>query len=168
MFMAVGLMRGAPARRSVATRLARVMGVVFLLLLLADRGGIGTFEAAAGSGSVIGGLGVVICALGVALAMRARIDLGQNWGIPMSRRVNPELVMSGPYRFVRHPIYSGILLAMIGSTLATGPLWIVALALGGGYFVYSARREEAYMMERFPDRYPAYRQRTKLLIPFVL
>ena len=167
-FMAAGVKRSVPARGRVVTRLTRVIAVVLLLLLLVNRHGVPTFEAAAGSRSAIGGIGVVICALGVAVAVRARTDLGRNWGVPMSRRVDPDLVTSGPYRFVRHPIYSGILLAMLGSALAVSLLWIVALALCGGYFLFSALREEVFMTERFPDQYPAYRRRTKMLIPFVL
>ena len=167
-FMAVGAKRSVPAPGRVGIRLARVIGVVLLLLLLVDRHGVWAFETAAGSHSELGELGVVICALGVAVAVWARIALGRNWGTPMSRRVDPDLVTSGPYRFVRHPIYSGILLAMLGSALAVSLLWIVALALCGGYFLFSALREEVFMTERFPDQYPAYRRRTKVLIPFVL
>ena len=79
---------------------------------------------------------------GLALAVWARIYLGRNWGMPMSERAEPELVTSGPYRFVRHPIYSGILLAVLGSALCTTLFWLAALVLLGAYFIYSARVEE--------------------------
>jgi protein-S-isoprenylcysteine O-methyltransferase Ste14 len=68
---------------------------------------------------------------------------------------------------VRHPIYTGVLLAMIGSAFVTGPLWGIVLAFGAAYFLYSALQEEKQMLMEFPDAYPAYKARTKMLIPFV-
>ncbi len=113
-------------------------------------------------------IGVVLCALGVGLAIVARVYLGRNWGMPMSRKENPELVITGPYAFVRHPIYTGIFLAIVGSTIGESIFWLVPLILFGAYFMYSARREEKIMIEQFPEQYPAYMKRTKLLLPFVL
>jgi protein-S-isoprenylcysteine O-methyltransferase Ste14 len=113
-------------------------------------------------------VGVVLFVAGLALAVWARIYLGRNWGMPMSERAEPELVTSGPYRFVRHPIYSGILLAVLGSALCTTLFWLAALVLLGAYFIYSARVEEGLMTSSFPSQYPSYRARTKMLIPFVL
>src|SRR6516162_7739227 len=63
------------------------------------------------------GLGFVIFLSGLGLAVWARRYLGRNWGTPMSQKVDPELVTSGPYRRVRHPIYSGIILALCGTAL---------------------------------------------------
>ncbi len=111
--------------------------------------------------------GVVLCALGLGLAMVARAHLGRNWGMPMSRKENPELVMTGPYARVRHPIYAGILLAMLGSTLGLTIFFVVPLALFGSYFVYSARREEQLLQAQFPERYAAYMQRSGMLVPRV-
>jgi protein-S-isoprenylcysteine O-methyltransferase Ste14 len=116
----------------------------------------------------LGLAGTILCAAGVALAIWARAYLGRNWGLPMSRKDEPELVTSGPYAYVRHPIYSGILLAMIGSALAESVSWLLPLVLFGAYFVYSARSEEKIMAQEFPEQYPAYRRRTKMLVPFVL
>jgi protein-S-isoprenylcysteine O-methyltransferase Ste14 len=113
-------------------------------------------------------VGLVLFVSGLALAVWARICLGRNWGMPMSQRAEPELVTSGPYRLVRHPIYSGILLAVLGSALCTSLFWLVALALLGAYFIYSARVEERTMTGTFPSQYPGYMARTKMLIPFVL
>ncbi len=74
---------------------------------------------------------------------------------------------TGPYHRVRHPIYSGIILAMIGSAVAVSLYWLIAVALLGGYFIYSAVMEERHMTGQFPDTYPAYKQSTKMLIPFI-
>ena len=85
----------------------------------------------------------------------------------MSEKADPELVTTGPYSAVRHPIYSGIILAMAGTAVAVSWYWLVAVVLLGGYFIYSAVMEERYLAERFPDAYPRYKQSTKMLIPFV-
>ena len=112
-------------------------------------------------------IGLVIFLLGLALAVWARVYLGRNWGMPMSEKADPELVTTGPYSTVRHPIYSGIILAMIGTTVAVSLYWLVAVVLVGAYFIYSAVMEERYMAGRFPDAYPKYKQSTKMLIPFI-
>jgi protein-S-isoprenylcysteine O-methyltransferase Ste14 len=112
-------------------------------------------------------VGLVLFLTGLAVAVWARVTLGRNWGMPMTEKVDPELVSSGPYRRVRHPIYSGMLLAMVGTSMAVSVYWLVLVALLGAYFVFSASHEERYMVTRFPEAYPRYQQTTKMLIPFV-
>ena len=68
---------------------------------------------------------------------------------------------------MRHPIYSGILLASIGTAVALSWFLLTAVALAGIYFVYSATVEERYLTEQFPDSYPQYKHSTKMLVPFV-
>jgi protein-S-isoprenylcysteine O-methyltransferase Ste14 len=116
---------------------------------------------------VILSLGVVLCMAGVAFAIWARFYLGRNWGMPMTRKENRELVTSGPYAYVRHPIYTGMLTAIIGSLLVDCIFWLVPLVFASAYFIYSATTEEKMMTQEFPDQYPAYKARTKMLIPFV-
>ena len=113
------------------------------------------------------GLGLVTFALGLGFAIWARVHIGRNWGTPMTQKDEPELVTSGPYHLVRHPIYSGILVAGLGTAVALSWLWLTAVVLAGVYFVYSATVEEGYMTEQFPDTYPAYKRSTKMLVPFV-
>jgi protein-S-isoprenylcysteine O-methyltransferase Ste14 len=86
----------------------------------------------------------------------------------MSVKEDPELVTTGPYAYVRHPIYAGLWLAMLGSGIAQSVWWLVPVVFGGGYFFYSARKEEKVMLKRFPDEYRAYVKRTKMFVPFVL
>jgi protein-S-isoprenylcysteine O-methyltransferase Ste14 len=85
----------------------------------------------------------------------------------MTRKDDPELVTSGPYRLVRHPIYSGILVGLVGTAVALSWQWLIAAGLAGAYFVYSATVEERNLTEHFPDTYPAYRRTSKMLVPYI-
>ncbi len=112
-------------------------------------------------------IGIILCVLGLALAVWARVYLGRNWGMPMSVKENPELVTSGPYKLIRHPIYTGILVAAVGSALVDGLWWLIFVIIYIAYFVYSAQAEEKIMTKEFPNEYPAYKKRTKMLLPFI-
>ena len=138
-----------------------LLAAFFVVALRAHHPGGASFGAA------LGWLGVATCATGIAIACWARVCLGRNWGMPMTVRARPTLVRSGPYRVVRHPIYSGLLLAAVGSALVTGPGWLVVVAGAGAYFVVSLRVEENDMARAFPDQYPEYAGHTKRLIPFL-
>lgn len=112
--------------------------------------------------------GAALATIGAIIAFSARGVIGRNWGSPGVRKTNTELVTSGPYSVIRHPIYTGILLMMVGTAIGLTPIWWLVAVAAGIYFVTSARAEESHMTERFPDAYPAYKARTKMLIPFVL
>jgi protein-S-isoprenylcysteine O-methyltransferase Ste14 len=113
-------------------------------------------------------IGLGLFALGLGFAIWARRTIGRNWGGPMTQKDDPELVTSGPYRLVRHPIYSGILTAGIGTAVALSWFWLLPVVLGGIYFIYSATVEERFLTAQFPDSYPAYRRSSKMLVPFIL
>ena len=117
---------------------------------------------------VVGAIGSVVFASGLTLAVWARIHLGRNWGMPMSEKADAELVTSGPYRFVRHPIYSGLLAGVLGTALVTNLIDLIIVVVLGAYFCYSAFVEEKNLAATFPAAYPGYRTRTKMLIPIVL
>ena len=85
----------------------------------------------------------------------------------MTQKEEPESVTSGPYHLVRHPIYSGILVAGVGTVVALSWQWVIAVALAGFYFLYSASNEERYLTDEFPDTYPAYKRSTKMLLPYI-
>ncbi len=112
-------------------------------------------------------IGVFLCAAGIAFAIWARRHLGRNWGMPMAIKEEAEFVTSGPYAYVRHPIYAGMLIAMLGSVLVEGVMWLVPLVVFGVYFIYSAQSEERHMAQQFPEQYPAYAKHTKMFIPFI-
>ena len=117
---------------------------------------------------ILGTIGAVVFAVGIAVAIWARVHLGRNWGMPMTQKAEPELVTSGPYRFVRHPIYSGLLAGVLGTALATNLIGVMIVAVLCGYFYYSASVEKKQLIAIFPTAYPAYQAATKMLIPFVL
>ena len=146
---------------------ASVRLLLVLALAVAVRGNRHGAAAASLSGPAPKAVGLTLWILGIALAVWARVYIGGNWGTPMSRKENPDLITTGPYRFVRHPIYSGIILAMFGTAVAVTLYWLIPAVLCAVYFSYSAKAEERYMTERFPQAYPAYREKSKMLIPFV-
>jgi protein-S-isoprenylcysteine O-methyltransferase Ste14 len=104
---------------------------------------------------------------GFFFAVWARVTLGANWGQPMTQRVEPHLITSGPYRLVRHPIYSGLILAMTATALAFNLYGLIIVAAVSAFFVYSATVEEGNMSARFPEQYPAYKSRSKMIVPFL-
>lgn len=141
-----------------------VLLVVFVLIVGVGRGWIPRptpFPAA------VQWAGVALAALGIGFAIWARLTLGANWGMPMTLREKPELVTRGPYAWVRHPIYTGIMSAFIGTALASGAWWFVIPLAALAYFLISAGQEEKDMLGHFPDTYPAYMARTKRLVPFL-
>jgi protein-S-isoprenylcysteine O-methyltransferase Ste14 len=160
---AFSMKRGrVPWSRELRIRVVLVVIVILLIRLGAFRGhGLNTDPWRAG-------IGLVFFAVGLGFAIWARMHIGRNWGPPMTQKVEPELVTSGPYRLVRHPIYSGILAAGLGTAVALSWWWLIAVALAGVYILYSAQIEERYLTEQFPDDYPDYKRSTKMLVPFIL
>jgi protein-S-isoprenylcysteine O-methyltransferase Ste14 len=158
---------GVKAGRTRWARLAgvRVASILIVLLLLRLR----VFQGHRGVtvDPWLQGIGLAVFLLGLALAVWARIYLGRNWGMPMSEKADPELVTTGPYSVIRHPIYSGIILAMAGTAIAVSLYWLIAVVVLGAYFIYSAVMEERHMAEVFPEAYPRYKQSTKMLIPYI-
>lgn len=161
----------SPWRRAWAFRLA-IIALAIVVVSSRRHGAAGLIAAIGRSLALRPGIpaqwvGVGLCLAGFAFAGWARVHIGRNWGIPMSLRQGHELVTSGPYARVRHPIYTGIMLAMVGSILAVGLAWLPLFILAIIYFLVSARTEEKMMLAQFPDAYSTYRRRTKMLIPFV-
>jgi protein-S-isoprenylcysteine O-methyltransferase Ste14 len=117
---------------------------------------------------IVAVVGALLYACGMALAVWARRYLGRNWGMPMTQRAEPELVTSGPYRLIRHPIYFGLLIALAGTALVNNVLGLIVVAVLIPYFYYCGVIEERHLAAAFPNAYPEYRRKTKMLIPFLL
>ncbi len=113
-------------------------------------------------------LGLAMTIAGLGFACWARVHLGRNWSGVVEVKQDHELVRSGPYGWVRHPIYAGLFLACLGSAVALGQLaGLLGVALILLSFLPKLRREERFMAAEFPDAYPAYRQQVRALVPFV-
>ncbi|MGO9650212.1 MAG: methyltransferase family protein [Terriglobales bacterium] len=111
---------------------------------------------------------VAICALGLFVAIWSRKVLGAEWSRDVELKQGHKLVESGPYRFVRHPIYTGHLLMGLGTAVAAGLLVaFVGLASFAAGFWIKLNQEERLLQRGFPDEYPAYKARVKALIPYV-
>lgn len=111
-------------------------------------------------------LGIFISIIGFSLTVWSRINLGKNWGMPMSVKEKPNLITSGPYAIIRHPIYTGIIFAMVGTTLATTIYWLIPLVFTMIYFIISSIIEEKDLLKQFPSEYKKYLKKTKSFIPY--
>ena len=115
-------------------------------------------------------LGVAITAYGLAFAIWARGILGHNWSASPSIVEGHTLINRGPYRLVRHPIYTGLLVAMIGTAIAFGyAACFLAFPVGLTAWWLKSKREESLLTQEFGDGYQRYRATVKdALIPFVI
>ena len=116
---------------------------------------------------IVSWLGLLIVIAGLAFAVWARVHLGRNWSGTVTVKEDHELICSGPYAIVRHPIYTGLLVAILGTAIVFGE-WrgLLAVCFLTIAFVLKLRREERFMAESFPDTYPRYRAQVPALIPF--
>jgi protein-S-isoprenylcysteine O-methyltransferase Ste14 len=164
------LVAASSSKRAASSRLGRFVGLrlaTFVVAYLVIRFGVLKGHHAIVSSPVLQGIGLVLFLKGLGLAVWARVHLGRNWGTPMSKKLDAELVTTGPYQYIRNPIYSGIILAAIGTSVAISWYWFVAAVSMGIYFVHSANVEEQTMLRLFPNTYPEYKRSTKKLIPFI-
>jgi protein-S-isoprenylcysteine O-methyltransferase Ste14 len=112
--------------------------------------------------------GFVAALLGVAFSVWARFTLGSNWSGMVTVKENHTLVRRGPYRIVRHPIYTGVLLALIGSALERGPVrCFIGVVIFGFALWLKTQIEERFMVQRFGEEYLRYRHEVKALAPFI-
>jgi protein-S-isoprenylcysteine O-methyltransferase Ste14 len=112
--------------------------------------------------------GLFVTIAGCLFAIWARITLGSNWSGRATVKEGHELIVTGPYALARHPIYTGLLIAAVGTGLATGKMrCILGFVLIVLALAIKMSQEERLMMQTFPGAYPAYRRRVKALIPGV-
>lgn len=110
--------------------------------------------------------GVAITAAGIALAMWARWHLGMNWSSAVAIREKHELIRTGPYRFMRHPIYSGILIGFAGTALVRGEVsGIAGFGIALIAFYCKARKEESYLTQEFGLRFAEHLKQTGMFLP---
>lgn len=159
-------------RLIVSWRLTRARMVVLLLTIAVVVGfcllPVTIKEQPLGTGMWATITGVCLFIAGIGLALWARICLGSEWGMPMTLKERPHLITTGPYAFVRHPIYTGTLCMALASAITVNSYWLLIFGLSLLYFLYSALAEERAMSREFGAVYSSYKQKTKMLIPFVL
>lgn len=114
-------------------------------------------------------VGAALTLVGILFAVWARLTLGSNWSGRVTIKENHELILRGPYALVRHPIYTGFLLGLLGTAIAYGlARCFVGVAIVGFAFWLKSQTEEQFMMQQFGAQYMEYRQRVRALVPFVL
>ncbi len=157
-------------RESRFSRAAHIVPVCAATVLLAAPslpGRLGERFLAGGSG--IDALAVVIVLAGLAFSVWARVVLGGNWSASVTLKEGHEIIRSGPYRLIRHPIYTGLIVAFAGTALARGE-WrgLVAVAIAFAALWRKLRVEERWLTAEFGARYADYCRQTHALVPFIL
>ena len=114
-------------------------------------------------------LGIVLILAGMALRWYSIRVLGQSFTVTIATRPDEQVVEAGPYRWIRHPSYTGSLLTVIGALVAvTNPLSFLGLLLPIAGHAYRIRVEEQVLVENLGEPYRSYMKRTKRLVPFVV
>jgi len=111
----------------------------------------------------------ILCVCGLGFCLWARAILGRNWSGTVTLKENHELIVHGPYRLVRHPIYTGLLAMLLATAMQQGHIaGFIGVILVFISFWIKLSGEEEVMLKQFPAPYAAYRERTKRIIPFIL
>lgn len=114
-------------------------------------------------------IGALLLAAGLSFSVWARLHLGQHWSGHVTLKAGHKLIRTGPYAIVRHPIYTGILLAIVGTAIAIDQgRGVLALVIAVEANVRKLRLEERWLTEEFGSEYEQYRREVKGLIPGVV
>lgn len=161
--------RTVKSQSDAAQLLYTVILVVGVLMIFAKQSGIPWLDRQLFPVTVpIALAGLLVVLVGVAFSIWARLMLGSNWSNRVTVKEDHTLVRTGPYRIVRHPIYSGILLGMLGSALQRGGIRCFAgVLICGLSFWLKTRAEERFMVQSFGEEYLQYRHKVKALAPFL-
>jgi protein-S-isoprenylcysteine O-methyltransferase Ste14 len=166
LFASRAVKRESPARRA----LTIVLGAIPFLLMFTDHLNYGPLaHRLIPHEPLVAVAGVALTYAGIALAIWARVIMGRNWSAAVTIKQDHRLIRTGPYSAVRHPIYSGLLLALLGTALDVGEVrglaaFVIALLI----WLFKSRTEERFMVEQFGQDYEEYRRRTRALVPFIL
>lgn len=149
-----------------AVRLAMIVAYVLLFVPWYNAGIL--TERFVPSAHAYGWAGFALTITGIAIACWARFYLRGNWSSAVTVKQGHQLIRNGPYAVVRHPIYSGILLAFAGTAIAMGEIrGLFALALAAVALRAKSRIEEAFMQQEFPADYPLYMRQVKAIVPLL-
>ena len=118
---------------------------------------------------VFGLSGMIITLLGLGFAVWARVHLGKYWSSMPAIREDHKLIRTGPYRFVRHPIYTGVQVGIAGTAIIIGmSLGLIVFFLIMVVYLWKIRMEENYLSEEFGEEYARYKKEVPALIPFLV
>lgn len=155
-----------------STWLRWIAGIVAILLVAMRTGWIGLANGASlwRATPVLAVVAAAVTAAGLSVALWARAALGTNWSGAVVLKEQHDLIDRGPYAFVRHPIYTGVLLMVLGTVTVSGTrAGVIVLATLVAGLIVKARHEERLLTSHFPELYPRYRARVRArLIPFLL
>lgn len=117
----------------------------------------------------VGMIGLIISSLGLIIACWSRYILGKNWSLSVQKKEEHQLITTGLYQYIRHPIYTGILLIFIGNTIIVGDYrGIIGVLIVFISFWFKLKKEEKWLEDVFGKKYLEYKSNTKALIPLVL
>jgi protein-S-isoprenylcysteine O-methyltransferase Ste14 len=157
-------------RESAASRASHMIPLIVAGVLLSNRRIAGPYLSATLLPHTFATfwIGLFFVAFGIAFSIAGRVWLGGNWSGTVTLKDNHELIRSGPYRLVRHPIYTGILLAILGTAIAQGE-WrsLIALVLITVAFLRKIAIEESFLVQEFGNSYERYRSEVPALIPLL-
>ena len=160
----------AASKEPLTSRIPVLIGLVLGFVLLLAPSWLGSFfgQRFLPDSDTLYFIGLAVLLFGVYWAFWARHKLGTNWSGRVTIKEDHELVTRGPYRFVRHPIYTGVLFAFTGTTLALGRVGnLFAITVMLAIFVHKIRLEEKLLDQHFGSKYADYRKSAKTLIPLV-
>jgi protein-S-isoprenylcysteine O-methyltransferase Ste14 len=167
-FIAARFVKATRLKESRRERLQHVVPLVIGFLLIFHRGQSGILCGRLYASRPVELAGLAITAGGLLFAVWARVHLGGNWSGIVTLKKDHELIRSGPYRFVRHPIYTGYLGGVLGAAIVaeTGDAFI-GFAIVLVALLFKMRREEAFLTGEFGEEYQAYKREAATLVPFI-
>jgi protein-S-isoprenylcysteine O-methyltransferase Ste14 len=119
--------------------------------------------------NLVGCMGLFIAAIGLVIACWSRYLLGKNWSLSVQKKENHELIQTGFYSVVRHPIYTGVLLIFTGNVIIVGDYrGFISLAIVFYSFWFKLKKEENVLIELFGKSYLDYQKKTKIILPYIL
>ena len=160
----------ASSKESLVTRIPVIIGLLLGFVLLLVPGWLGPFfgQRFLPENDLFYFAGLAVLLSGVYWAFWARHTLGSNWSGRVTIKEDHELITRGPYRFVRHPIYTGVLFSYTGTSLALGRVGnLFAIGVMLAIFLHKIRLEEKVLDGHFGQKYADYRRSAKTLIPLV-
>ena len=149
-----------------------ILWLVVLLFLISrfiyHERGIHIFDATAQPITIMQIIGITLTGLGLVIAIVARKILADNWSSDVELKKDHKLITKGVYKYVRHPIYTGIDLMGLGAIIVDQSLFVTFFYICMIIFLlFKMKKEEALLLKHFPKEYPSYIKKTKALIPFI-